>query len=446
MPDDTIIAETGESAESSSAHPEVPGGGGLCDPAAIVLLTDDIRSPQRCLECAGPLYYYDDAEVCPHCSCAWCQQCGGLTLSCEHRVVAFCDSCSRHFPLEEMAGNGVCRGCELAYRCRHCGTLSYTCIANRCEDCRQHECGECGDITEAIDNYGRCPNCSSEPYCERCGQFYCSRHPLSPHHRGLAYRPHVEKRALGEWDNYTKAHFQAVPYLGIELEVECASDCDRAALARRIEALHHNIVATSDGSLDYGIEIKCGPVTLVHQREIWPEILAALRAAGAKSWYHDTTGTHIHVSGRSIARIYDFQAWAFQVPYHLAYKIYGRYPGHYAHYRSRVGHYAAVSISNNWPTIEFRQGKGSLSRKRLFAIAEFVVSQCAYWNIHKDNDPSWWGYWQWLHEREQVEYFSTLSDWLRGEPKFTTAQGFWFAYGPTAWEADECADEDDDNQ
>ena len=186
--------------------------------------------------------------------------------------------------------------------CRRCGHRQggyCTCI----------ECGACGSLMNRADRHT----------CRRCGETTCINpcrcvrqswtdqalvHSYSHVPGEIRYRRVTPASRLASprfnvmrGSRYPLAP-DAEPYLGMELEWE-APDAPRHDIAW-VWADSRNGWTTSDSSLRTGAESKTWPTTYAYlARCNLADTLQGMVAAGGRSFAHDTTGLHTHVSRRA---------------------------------------------------------------------------------------------------------------------------------------------------
>lgn len=213
------------------------------------------------------------------------------------------------------------------------------------------------------------------------------------------------------------------PYMmGVELETVFPDSEDRNDWCDEVQS--NWFYMERDGSLPGGgCEIISTPLAPKDAKNpsTWYPLVKALRDAGARSCKDRTTGLHVHISkevfGSSaqaqsdgIGRLLYFYYYVLSEDTREA--VFARRSSSYAHdldkryatktaaadtlkvalkykdVRDEVGkelsslvrrdRYHSINIDPNNPTIEFRQGKGSINNRRIAAICEFVEACCLY--------------------------------------------------------------------
>lgn len=307
-------------------------------------------------------------------------------------------------------------------------------------------CEGCGADVDTLDCDGYCIDCSAVPYgrCRACGYiewlYFSGRcedcGDTADDERTIPYRSHIRKPFLGVWArDWEHSEYPELPFLGIELEVECPdfTPDESYALAERVERLHENIVVSSDESLDNGFEVKFGPAVLHYHVDIWPKICEILCEGGAESWHYGTTGLHVHINRPAVLYPDILRRFSYTMPHALARHIYGRSPGQYCRTSEWGTHCAFVNDNAGLSacrTLEFRGGKGTLKFQRILAIAELVLATTAYVNSsirpYETTTLSWY---EWT---EYVRAFTTrwphLVEYIRSFESRHTAlccENFW---------------------
>jgi hypothetical protein len=184
--------------------------------------------------------------------------------------------------------------------CNRCGRDTARCSCTPCPGCgevgRTHLCQQ-----------GMCENYTCNGTC-RCALRHVLNYTYCPpvvHYRstdeyGAPIVQSLEVR-FSDLDNRGKYPTapDSAPYLGLELECELPRTLDRDDIAR-IWADSGLGWGTSDGSLAHGVECKTYPSTYSFLAQSGLEsTLADLVSAGARSWGHQSTGLHTHVSRKS---------------------------------------------------------------------------------------------------------------------------------------------------
>jgi hypothetical protein len=196
-------------------------------------------------------------------------------------------------------------------------------------------------------------------------------------------------------------------YLGVELEVECPKGEPQDVAGEIQDAITEGsycpILFKEDGSLDEGFEMVTGPMTLPYQTALWSKVCALAVNAGARSWKHSTTGTHVHLSRaffRSSAHLARFIVFINSESHrqHIV-KLAGRVSESYAALKrkhlstatsSQDGRYEAVNLEND-ATVEVRIFKGTLKKERVLAYVEFCDSVARYTKT-VGTEENWSGY------------------------------------------------------
>lgn len=256
-----------------------------------------------------------------------------------------------------------------------------------------------------------CPNCVSS--CENCGELYsdwdnasmCCESEESEDGPIMYYsfRPPIkfwyENEGVLKWK--TMSGYGTL-FMGLELEVEKASDFARDFLS---DAGEHDMYAPRfvylkhDGSLSYGgMEIVTQPATFgAFERRFPWRALENLHDAGARAWFRENCGMHIHMSRAAFSPAH---MWKFLKFHSDNAEFLPRYAGRLSHWGSfengqmkeisktpskYVGgpsrmdyelprdRYSAVNITNR-DTIELRYFRSNITREGVLRNLELAQS------------------------------------------------------------------------
>src|SRR5574337_420000 len=166
---------------------------------------------------------------------------------------------------------------------------------------RERPCSEC-DRVGYTDEWV-CPECHRGSCCVwRCEDRHPAEQPLCTECCHLDEDRHPPE-IIQEYDSRAYPCCRPNPYqkgalyLGVELEVECGEDDSREAIARKIYQQHkQDILLKEDGSLTNGFELVTGAFSLDEHKKLWPILSSNAIRAGARSWWHRSTGLHVHLS------------------------------------------------------------------------------------------------------------------------------------------------------
>lgn len=197
---------------------------------------------------------------------------------------------------------------------------------------------------------------------------------------------------------------------GLELEVEIA-DATRPR-STLLSISNEDVVFKRDGSLRNGVEIVSSPFSWRWWRETgearWLERIAALRAAGFRSFTPNTCGLHIHVSRKQFSSLALFRIMS------LVYDNADRFIWlsqrnrfDYCHFddsdanskRQRIAkarnpnsgwnRYVAVNIPSTHPTVEFRLWRGTLNPSSFLKSVEATHAIVTFATTHGMHEMTW---------------------------------------------------------
>lgn len=274
---------------------------------------------------------------------------------------------------------------------------------SRCDECVQY-CEGCNGRFGYVEWNGDvsiCATCAM-PRCEECGERWETE---------LQASNCCGPEGIYEWDfrpefKFWRIHEGTVSYgyaptdelfIGIELETECGIDSFPDFLSQADENYHapNFCYGKRDGSLDEtGVELVTMPATLdaFMQRFPW-RALQAWNNEGARSFYRNSCGFHVHVSRDFFAptHLWRFVAWQMRNQT-FCHALAQRESVGYAKWRtlSEFGKYGSATLSdvvkgkadsgeryvainfNNSETIELRYFRGNLRPEAIRARIEFV--------------------------------------------------------------------------
>ena len=293
-----------------------------------------------------------------------CKNCGSI-------VSAWCDCCSRQYPLRSDHGD------ECTNLCPECFINSY------------FICDGCGVLVRNENGY-TLPRHDLNRYCYDC---YCDRREDDDDIiHGYFYKP--DPIFFGDGERF----------FGVELEIDNAGydECHAEHLLDIANTGESRLYIKSDSSLDDGMELVTHPMTLdYHQHEMpWQHILDKCIDMGYYSHKTDTCGLHIHVNRTSLGKSVDAQeAVIGRILYifeHFWDKMLAfsrrterqldrwaaryNYKGHPKEVLDHVKHlnpgrYTCVNLLN-YSTIEFRIFRGTLKYNTLIATLQMVNRIC----------------------------------------------------------------------
>lgn len=372
-------------------RPFVTGG------IAMPVLEEEVQ----CERCMGTVIIYDTGSVTPIRGGVdrWCD-------SCIERFCEQCDQCDRYFPNADSRVESVNRG--------RWNT------SEMCEDCRAdieiQECDDCGSLTDANNRCHDVAHDSDECGCEDCLESSGVIHPYS-------YRPHFTfyGEQVRERRNRFGEAFDATPYMGWELEVECARQGSIQEVAGKTQkALGDFIYLKSDSSIDYGFEIVSHPATLDYwmNKFNWSAIRELRKSDITTS---NSCGLHVHVARNGFDSPSHEYRWLLfwyrneKIMKALAHRDADYFapfsPDHRRGFRdtavrgsAATGHYAAINCENEY-TYEVRIFASTLYVNRLKASLSVVAATVEYTRelrakkVMDDGGMKWPSFVQWLKPR-----------------------------------------------
>lgn len=316
----------------------------------------------------------EEIPTCPRCEeteedceCSLCENCDEyLDHGCECQT---CQNCDERFNSDGCERCGYCQRCIDRGRVDH-----YTCDGcGSCHNGDRHSCNNCGHA-DCCASF----SCSEESHCEDC----CSCRPSF-----------VRSYSCREYPDSIPANApRSFLYTGVEVETEANSDSILTSASDKIHHKHgHEVLMKEDGSLDNGIELVTGKYSLEAQQALWPRLAETATKAGLRSWKHETTGLHVHLSRRFFSQLALGKFVVFvnsdnaTIRRNLR-KLAGRDSNSYACISKKTlckaihsdsERYEAVNLTNS-ATIEVRIFKGTLKASHILADIEFCHA-LAYW-------------------------------------------------------------------
>ena len=207
--------------------------------------------------------------------------------------------------------------------------------------------------------------------------------------------------------------------IGVELETVFGSRTDRSEFCANFKS--NIIFMESDCSLPSSgcefISIPLRPKDACDE-SFWMPFIRLLSREGVRSWGYGETGMHIHISRsvfpdmNAIGRL--LYLYNYIIDPSMRTRVFGRGHGEWAHQMGETQKAKATKLLpealklkevkdavckelmdaagsrslqinlTNRETIEFRQGKGSISAGRIAAVCNFVVLLCEYVNKYTD--------------------------------------------------------------
>jgi putative amidoligase enzyme len=336
------------------------------------------------------------------CECVYCESCDEyVDHGCDCRV---CEHCEARF---RDGQRGSCSECNYCANCiNNCHVDHYTCPgcgscrgedSRSCDNCGEHEC--CVSFSCRQEDCYRCEGCCS-----------CSNDDTSEYIRDYGCREYPD----------AKPRPRTVPasflYLGVECETEADEEDNLKDIAESIHDKHSTeILMKEDGSLDHGIELVTGRYSLEAHKELWPELTKTAIKAGLRSWKHETTGLHVHMSRAfftplDIGKFLVFINSPNQTIREHIRKIAGRSANHYTQIKTKRftdyhlsdDRYEALNLTND-RTIELRIFKGTLNATHILADIEFCHA-VSYWvkQASIQEIENWHSFWAYVLKHKRI--------------------------------------------
>lgn len=340
-----------------------------------------------------------------------------------------CDWCNDEFNPDDAEQNGnwgerhICESCQDdAYKCYHCDEVVHS-----------------DNTVYTAESNSVCEYCINRQYtyCDSCGEYYHESSPCYDHNDDTDYDGIIHDYSYQPSLNwYVKSLdtntivrtsrpdiIDNTPFMGLELEVECADNKYRSDVGAELLSRTDNwFYLKHDGSLEDGFEIVSHPHTLAafNMRDwSWVKWLAD---NGNRSWDTDTCGLHVHINKSAFKN--NGHIWRFTnlILYNRnqAARLAGRnshqWASFYKEYK-KVGkilkgdespdRYTAVNLTN-YRTIEVRMFRGSLHEPRIRAALEFVNANFEYTksitshDVLRNDAMSWWAFTTWVQQNEST--------------------------------------------
>ena len=240
---------------------------------------------------------------------------------------------------------------------------------------------------------------------------YENREMYTGYHDYHAHKDDYLNKPVGSQPKY---------YIGVELETVFPSRVHRKEFCDNFKS--NIIFMESDCSLpSSGCEFISVPLKPKDARNeaFWEPFIRTLYREGVKSWGYSETGMHIHISRtvftdpQAIGRL--LYMYNYVIDADTRRRIFGRGQGEWARQMGSTEKASAVKVLpealkikkvkddvcneltsvgrrdrslqinlTNAETVEFRQGKGSVSAGRIAAVCDFVCLLCEYVNKKTD--------------------------------------------------------------
>lgn len=318
---------------------------------------------------------------------------GVVCKDCLDMYYSPCERCSEWFDSETMI---------IAYDWRHdphmfcesCADESYS--VEKCDICGEWfyndiRYARITDNEHTHEDVSICTECVSEYYyCEHCDEYFDSDY----YNHDMDMCDECYDNVYGgdyisgyHEHDYDEFYGEENECFGIELEVENAqSDTTNADMARMLfEHFGERVVYEHDGSLDSGFEIITYPHDIHEFSSLnWKYALGMLQDNGFRSHDTNTCGLHMHVNRKmfgddmqerydNIAKVLYLYSHAWQFFLKLSRRTQSD-ADHWARKYTQsdyneakdnaskkgISRYTAVNL-NNYDTVEFRLGKGTLN-------------------------------------------------------------------------------------
>lgn len=308
---------------------------------------------------------------------------------------------------EDAHTEGVCEDCinDHTWTCESCYEIHVS--SSSPSSIRSAGIFERDEPIEVLDTLQLlCSSCVIS--CHNCGEYYyyedsmneCCGHDTHGIVHSWDYRPRMRFwRHMHGQPMSTHRAAENVLYMGMELEVEKMADIADVFLrdANEIYDDPKFLYLKSDGSLSsLGVEIVTMPATLDAFKERWPaDAMEKMRNLGARSFYYESCGFHIHVSRTAFTAPH---MWKF-VRFHLrnadfCQAIAQRGDNTYSNWyeirqqlndlpkvikgeTSNRSRYMALNFQRP-DTVELRYFKGNINNSAIYKNLEFVDSLYEY--------------------------------------------------------------------
>lgn len=330
----------------------------ICNCCGCVIENDDYYTVGEDIYCE--YCFYDEFAECEHCGCLERKEDLNYIESNDTWV---CDTCTDMFYF-------YCDCCNEYYHNDLGHWLGNDFICEECFDRHAYYCNEC-DTYVWEDDFDFDADC-----CYDC----------------------ADKMLIGGYHthNFYKVGASCVDknifHKGVELEIEnTKGHTTNLAMAEMLSRAYNHIVFENDGSLNDGFEIITQPHTFEHFRKIpWERILNLCSSNGFRSHDTDTCGLHIHYSreffgmrtdeqDENIGKVIAFYERNLDTLLKLSRRTWGNYM-RWAHGYDTEGdierckecakryndRYHYINM-NNYSTIEFRLGRGTLNYESFMA-------------------------------------------------------------------------------
>lgn len=217
---------------------------------------------------------------------------------------------------------------------------------------------------------------------------------------------------------------------GVELEMEPKPDQHRRAQQALAEALNgpstDNYILTTDGSLDYGIELVHAPRTLAqHQNDgVWKAISDSVRGIAMSGAGTEHCGMHVHINRKALSPLTLGKMLVFYNDERMnryICMIAQRQSNGYSTRKDKAitdalednrDRYERLNMNRRIGTVEVRIFRGNLRVERILKNIEFVdasVNYCRQCSI--EDASSWHHFAEWL--RLQTRTYPHLIAYLR---------------------------------
>lgn len=233
-----------------------------------------------------------------------------------------------------------------------------------------------------------------------------------------------------------------VPFLGVELEVECKPDCPTIITDLVMESIGRDfVIFKRDGSLRgyKPFEIVSVPATLAYHKEKWLSFMENTAVKGRlQSYASGECGMHVHISKKAFTSLHLAKFIRFFNSLEnrgFITKVGGRDQNTYNIYTNHAEnnnngyssamthaavcglnggagkHYDCVSTSKRYPTMEIRIFRGNLAKSQFFKNLEFVHAAWAYTKNCSMKELDHKQFILWLF-KENLQLYNHLQAWL----------------------------------
>lgn len=310
-----------------------------------------------------------------------------ICQSCLDAKYSKCDECDKYHHdnniNSDRNGHSVCDSCYEYYStCSSCENFVHQDYSCYCSEENETYCESCHN-----EHYRTCHECNPELYDNDCDgdmSNHCDKLKRDGISAITPYATDVNWELIAE-----KIDLRSSPHFGFEIEIEAKSSSSLNNMAKIVgNHLHGHCMASKDGSLNNGFEIRMTPHKrqALKQRNI-KKLINDLKTAGAISHDSKTCGFHIHIertpflcteiklpdsSLTTYAKLYQYLFNKLSTPITVFSKRTQEQINSYCQFTTGL-RMAAVNLTGR-NTIEIRIWNGTLKFERLHANYLFTLA------------------------------------------------------------------------